>query len=30
MEIGNIGDKCHIRLDELNSHGRSVIDQVKV
>ena len=28
MEIGNLGDKCHIRLDHLNSHGRSIINKI--
>ena len=30
MEKGNLGDKCHIRLDQLNRHGRSIVDQINV
>ena len=30
MEIGNLDDKCHIRLDQLNSHDRSIINQINV
>ena len=30
MEIGNLGDKSHIRLDQLNSHARGIINQIIV
>ena len=30
MEIGNVGDKYSIRLDQLKSCGRSIINQINV
>ena len=30
MEIGNLGDKCYIRLDQLYSHGSNIIKQIDV
>ena len=30
MEVGNLGDKCYIWLDQLNSHGNNIIDQINV
>ena len=30
MEIRNLGDKYYARLDQLDSHGRSIIYQINV
>ena len=30
MEIGNLGDKYYARLDQSDSHGRSIINQINV
>ena len=30
MEFGNLGDNYHIRLKQLNGHGRSIISQNNV
>ena len=30
MEVGNLGDKCNIRVDQLNSHGSNIIKQINV
>ena len=30
MELGNLGDKYSIRLDQLYSHGRTIIKQINV
>ena len=30
MEVGNLGDKCNIRLDQLNSHGSNIIKLINL
>ena len=30
MEIGDLGDKYYIGTDQLNSHGKSIINQINV
>ena len=30
MEIGNLSDKQYARLDQSDSHGRSIINQINV
>ena len=30
MEIRNLGDKYYARLDQSDSHGRSIINQINV
>ena len=30
MEVETLGDKCYTRLDELNSHGRNIINHINV
>ena len=30
MEIGNLGDKCYIRLDQLNTNGNNIMNQINM
>ena len=30
MEVGHLGDKCNIRLDQVISHGSNITKQIDV